>query len=86
MSDIVEVNLPRQIRRRLERAELEHLRTLVVELQERVTALEQRAEWAERDADIHRFLNEQLQEAMPSDLAIGMTVDGAIGLVKSKKT
>ena len=78
----------RQLQRRLARAELEHLRQLAVDLAARLEASEaalQRAEeeaaMAERLADFWQSHAADLAEHLPPDAHLGITQDGALGIV-----
>jgi malonyl CoA-acyl carrier protein transacylase len=80
--EILEVNLPRAMRRRFERMELESLRAIAAELQERVDSAERRAYDAERASDCWQHLAQRLEEEMPSHLAVGLTQDGAVLVIE----
>jgi hypothetical protein len=69
------------IRRRLERCELDHLREHVAEQAERIEQLERELGWAEDTADMWRHTAEAAQEHLDDGVRIGITVDGAVGIV-----
>jgi hypothetical protein len=72
------------LRRRLEKAELEHLRQHCAELRARLDIAEERAANAEATADCywhqHMDLIQSLNER--DDVQIGITQDGHIGVIK----
>lgn len=77
-----------KLRRRLERAELEHLRQVCSEQAERIEALEAEladalrdATWADQRADMFHDLANNL--AKQADAQIGITRGGQIGVVSS---
>lgn len=70
------------IRRRLEKLELEHLRTHAAELANLVEMLQSALASAEFQADMWREDCLRLvQDALPADSAIGLAVDGSLHLV-----
>ena len=74
------------IRRRLEKWELEHLRALAAELQERLERAEAEAAEAWASADFWQRNGMQLQEdLMNAGLTVGITKEGQMGAVKSEE-
>lgn len=73
----------RRIQRRLETLELEHLRRFVSQQAERIEALEESLENARSEADGWRrdLFEVQAELAEETNLALGMTKDGQIGLI-----
>lgn len=80
-----------QLRRRLERAELEHLRQVCTEQGARIEALEaelaqahRAADWADARADMfHDMANAMAEQA---DAYIGITRAGEVGVIDSHVT
>lgn len=77
----------RAIRRRLEQAELEHLRRFVDQQGERIEVLEHELQNAHSEADSWRrdLFELSAEIAENCDLQVGMTKDGAIGLIDRKE-
>lgn len=73
----------RRIQRRLEALELEHLRRFVSQQADRIEALEESLENARSEADGWRrdLFEVQAELAEETNLALGMTKDGQIGLI-----
>lgn len=74
------------LKRKLEAAELEHLRQHAAELHERLEEATERADRAEECADMwwrtfHDFREEVQNELDAAGMAVGITKDGAIGVV-----
>jgi hypothetical protein len=69
------------IRRRLERCELDHLREHAAEQAERIEDLERELRWADQCADMWQRTAEAAQEHLDDGAHIGITVDGAVGIV-----
>lgn len=73
------------IRRRLEKWELEHLRRLAAELQERLERAEDEARRAWDSAEFWQQNAMQLQEELlDTGLTIGMTKDGQMGAINTE--
>lgn len=70
-----------RIRRRLERCELDHLREHCAEQAERIEQLERELRWADESADMWQRSAEAMQEHLDDSARIGITVDGAVGIV-----
>lgn len=77
----------RALQRKLERAELEHLRALTAELHERLEAAERRAAYAEDCAEFwqencHRIRDAVNSEEGASHRAVGVTKSGELLVVR----
>lgn len=71
------------LRRRLEKAELEHLRQHAADLADRLEKMEQRAIEAEDQANWYwQSQMDLIQSLTEQGETLGMTVNGHIGLVK----
>lgn len=71
------------IRRRLEKLELEHLRTHAAELADKVERLQTKLEYAESAAESWRDDYFQLTEQLlPEGSSIGLSVDGSLHVMK----
>lgn len=76
----------RQLLRRLERWELEHLREHAAALAAQVEDLEQRLQAAESSADFWWQQVEQLRERAAADgLQLGLTVDGELQVLEHQE-
>lgn len=87
MSDSTVTRTLTVLRRRLERAELEHLRQLAVELQAKLEEAQSRAAYAEDIAEFWHGNCDRLQDAIDSDegathRAIGLTKAGELMVVR----
>lgn len=73
----------KRLQRRLERWELPHLRELAARLATELESALERADRAERDADMWRDQTHDLINALPADTSIGMTVDGGLHVLRN---
>ena len=72
------------LRRRLERWELDHLRALAIELNARVERAEAEIERAWESAEFWQRNGMELQQALiDAGETLGLTQDGAIGVVRT---
>lgn len=72
----------KQLRRRLDRWELPHLRELAARLHAELEEMTARAERAERDADYWHDQAQELIGTLPEGISIGMTVDGNLQVLQ----